>query len=81
MSVTTDKGCTVITGRSIDRLRLLVAIQGLEAWSKHGMKITRMFSPKLGMQIVSEHTGRKYKRNDSVVAAREGREFLASHGI
>ena len=81
MSITTDKGCTVITGRSIDRFRLLVAIQGLETWSKNGMRITRMFTPKLGMQIVSEHTGKQYKRNDSARAAREGREFLAANGL
>jgi hypothetical protein len=45
------------------------------------MKVTRMFTPKLGMQIVSEHTGKQYKRNDSVLAAKEGREFLAANGI
>jgi len=81
MSVSKQDGCTVITGRSIDRFRLLVAIQGLEAWSRHGMRVTRMFTPKLGMQIVSEHTGKQYKRNDSVLAAKEGREFLAANGI
>jgi hypothetical protein len=74
---------TMITGESINRFRLLMAIQGLETHIRSGgrMRVSRGVTPKLCMGIVSGFTRKKYKRTDAQKAVEDGRNFLALNGL
>jgi len=69
---------TLITGKDIEKFRLLVAIQGLETHVRTNgrMRLSRFATPKRCMEIVSEFTRKKYKRSDAKKAAEEGRVWL-----
>jgi hypothetical protein len=79
MSVVRENGCTVITGKDIEKYRLLIAIQGLETHVRTNgrMRLSRFATPKRCMEIVSEFTRKKYKRSDARKAVDEGRAWLA----
>jgi len=83
MSVTQLNCGTLITGASINRYQLLVAIQGLETHIRTNgqMRLSRFATPKRCMEIISEHTGKKYKRTDAGKAAEDGRALLAAKGL
>jgi len=83
MSVTQLNYGTLITGASINRYQLLVAIQGLETHVRTNgrMRLSRFATPKRCMEIISEHTGKKYKRTDAGKAAEDGRALLAAKGL
>ena len=83
MSVVTENGCTVITGKGIERFRLMIAIQGLETHIRTNgrLRLSRVATPKRCMEIVSEFTKKKYKRSDAKKAAEEGRLFLREEAI
>lgn len=74
----TSSGAMVVTGDSTNAFRLLVAVQGLEIHIKTNgrMRLTRIATPKRCMEVVSEFTGRKYKRTDAMIAAKDGRTVL-----
>lgn len=55
--------------------RLICALQGL-ALNKTGMMLTRGANNKTLMSIVSEYTGKVYKRNGVDEAIKDGREVL-----
>jgi len=76
-------GGTMITGESINRFRLLMAVQGLETHIRSGgrMRVSRAVTPKLCMEIVSGFTRKKYKRTDAQKAVEDGRNFLALNGL
>lgn len=69
---------TLITGKDIEKFRLLMAIQGLETHVRTNgrMRLSRVATPKRCMEIVSEFTRKKYKRSDAKKAAEEGRVWL-----
>ena len=55
--------------------RLICAIQGLKI-NKTGMMLTRGATNKNLMAIVSEYTGKAYKRNQVDEAIKDGNELL-----
>ena len=83
MSVTQLNCGTMLTGDSITRFRLLLAVQGLETHIRTGgrMRVSRGVTPKLCMEIVSGFTRKKYKRTDAQKAVDDGRNFLALNGL
>lgn len=84
MSVTQlQGGGTMLTGESINRFRLLMAVQGLETHIRSGgrMRMSRVATPKRCMEIVTEFTKNKYKRTDAKKAVEDGRNFLALNSI
>jgi len=70
---------TMLTGKDIEKYRLLIAIQGLETHVRTNgqMRLSRFATPKRCMEIVSEFTRKKYKRSDAKKAAEDGRVWLA----
>lgn len=82
-TITKEEGGIVMTGASINRYQLLVAIQGLETHVRTNgrMRLSRFATPKRCMEIISEHTGKKYKRTDAGKAAEDGRALLAANKL
>ena len=69
--------------KAISLFRLSVAVQGLETHVKSNgrMRLSRFATPKLCMSIVSEYTKKQYKRNQTRVAAQDGRDYLYLQGV
>lgn len=74
---------TLLTGESVNRFRLLVALQSLETHIRTGgrMRASRVATPKRCMEIVSEFTKKKYKRTDAKKAFEDGHNFLSLNGL
>jgi len=58
-------------------LQLLMAVQGLRAIN-NGMRLTRMATPAVCMEIISNVTGVKYKRTHRNIALADGEAVLES---
>lgn len=73
----------MLTGESVEKFKLLVALRGLETHIKTQgrMRISRFATPKRCMEIVSEFSQKKYKRTDAKIAAQDARTILTMGGL